>query len=76
MTDSFQPLRAPLATKSFAHTVTDDKRQFRRDAQAAKKLLKEYNNLPMPNQNLPEDEIRQYLEYFKGYDKETSANAR
>jgi nitrite reductase (NO-forming) len=35
----------------------------------AKKLLKEYNNLPMPNQNLPEAEIRQYLKYFKWYDE-------
>ena len=35
----------------------------------AKKMLKEYNNLPMPNQNLPEAEIRQYLKYFKWYDE-------
>jgi nitrite reductase (NO-forming) len=38
----------------------------------AKKLLKEYNNLPMPNQNLPEAEIRQYLKYFKWYDEQGS----
>jgi nitrite reductase (NO-forming) len=36
----------------------------------AKKMLKEYNNLPMPNQNLPEAEIRQYLKYFKWYDEQ------
>src|SRR3954471_5649807 len=36
----------------------------------AKKLLKEYNNLPMPNQNLPEAEIRQYLKYFKWVDEQ------
>ncbi len=36
----------------------------------AKAMLKEYNNLPMPNQNLPEAEIRQYLKYFKWYDGE------
>ncbi|HZZ93741.1 MAG TPA: multicopper oxidase domain-containing protein [Usitatibacter sp.] len=35
----------------------------------AKALLKEYNNLPMPNQNLPEAEIRQYLKYFKWVDE-------
>jgi nitrite reductase (NO-forming) len=34
----------------------------------AKKMLKEYNNIPMPNQNLPEAEIRQYLKYFRWYD--------
>jgi nitrite reductase (NO-forming) len=36
----------------------------------AKALLKLYNNLPMPNQNLPESEIRQYLKYFKWYDEQ------
>ncbi len=36
----------------------------------AKKLLKEYNNLPMPNQNLPDSEIRQYLKYFRWYDEQ------
>jgi nitrite reductase (NO-forming) len=41
----------------------------------AKRMLKEYNNLPMPNQNLPEAEIRQYLKYFKWYDEAGSAAA-
>ncbi len=35
----------------------------------AKAMLKEYNNLPMPNQNLPESEIREYLKYFHWYDE-------
>jgi nitrite reductase (NO-forming) len=34
----------------------------------AKAMMKEYNNLPMPNQNLSETEIRQYLEYFRWID--------
>jgi nitrite reductase (NO-forming) len=34
----------------------------------AKALLKEYNNVPMPNQNLSAQEIRQYLKYFQWYD--------
>jgi nitrite reductase (NO-forming) len=34
----------------------------------AKALLKEYNNLPMPNQNLSETEIRQFIRYFKWAD--------
>jgi nitrite reductase (NO-forming) len=34
----------------------------------AKALLKEYNNVPMPNQNLSEKEVRQYLKYFQWYD--------
>jgi len=40
----------------------------------AKAMLKEYNNIPMPNQNLPEAEIREYLRYFKWYD-DLGANA-
>jgi nitrite reductase (NO-forming) len=34
----------------------------------AKAMLKEYNNLPMPNQNLSDAEIRQYLRYFHWFD--------
>jgi nitrite reductase (NO-forming) len=34
----------------------------------AKKMLKEYNNIPMPNQNLSDAEIRQYLKYFHWID--------
>jgi nitrite reductase (NO-forming) len=34
----------------------------------AKAMLKEYNNLPMPNQNLSDIEIRQYIRYFKWAD--------
>jgi nitrite reductase (NO-forming) len=35
---------------------------------SAKALLKEYNNIPMPNQNLSDAEIRQYIRYFHWYD--------
>lgn len=31
----------------------------------AKVLLKEFNNVPMTNQNIPEDEARALLEYFR-----------
>jgi mono/diheme cytochrome c family protein len=31
----------------------------------AKKLLSEYNNVPMTNQNLTEDQARKLLEYFR-----------
>ncbi len=34
----------------------------------AKAMLKEYNNLPMPNQSLGDAEIRQYLKYFHWID--------
>ncbi|HET9653415.1 MAG TPA: multicopper oxidase domain-containing protein [Usitatibacter sp.] len=39
----------------------------------AKKMLQEYNNLPMPNQNVNDPEIREYLEYFKWYDTASGA---
>jgi nitrite reductase (NO-forming) len=34
----------------------------------AKAMLKEYNNLPMPNQNLSAEEIRHFIRYFKWVD--------
>jgi nitrite reductase (NO-forming) len=34
----------------------------------AKAMLKEYNNIPMPNQSLSDAEIKQYLKYFQWYD--------
>lgn len=34
----------------------------------AKTLLKEFNNIPMPNQNLSDIEIQQYLKYFHWID--------
>jgi len=34
----------------------------------AKAMLKESNNVPMPNQNLSDGEIRQYLQYFHWID--------
>jgi nitrite reductase (NO-forming) len=34
----------------------------------AKAMLKEFNNLPMPNQSLSDAEIRQYQKYFEWFD--------
>lgn len=42
----------------------------------AKALLKEYNNLPMPNQNLPDPEIRQYLKYFHWIDQQAAGASK
>jgi nitrite reductase (NO-forming) len=42
----------------------------------AKAMLKEYNNLPMPNQSLSDAEIREYVQYFKWYDAQVRANAK
>jgi nitrite reductase (NO-forming) len=48
--------------------LRDPEKMLAADADA-KAMLKEYNNLPMPNQNLPEAEIREYLKYFKWNDE-------
>lgn len=34
----------------------------------AQAMLKQFNNLPMPNQNLSDEEVRQYLAYFRWAD--------
>jgi nitrite reductase (NO-forming) len=34
----------------------------------AKAMLKESNNIPMPNQNLSDAEIREFIKYFQWYD--------
>lgn len=39
----------------------------------AKAMLKAYNNVPMPNQNLGDAEIRQYLKYFQWIDRQGAA---
>ena len=43
------------------------------DAQA---MLKEYNNIPMPNQSLTEAEIKQYIKYFKWIDALPAGSAK
>jgi len=40
----------------------------------AKAMLKEYNNIPMPNQSLTEPEIRQFIKYFKWYDAQPAGS--
>jgi nitrite reductase (NO-forming) len=37
----------------------------------AQQLLKEFNNVPMPNQNLSDQEIKQYLAYFHWVDEQS-----
>jgi nitrite reductase (NO-forming) len=42
----------------------------------AKALLKEFNNIPMPNQSLTEPEIRQYLKYFHWIDAQPPGSVK
>jgi nitrite reductase (NO-forming) len=46
---------------------TDDK---------AKAMLKEYNNIPMPNQNLTAAEVREYIKYFQWYDAQPAGSVK
>ena len=41
----------------------------------AKAMLKEYNNIPMPNQSLSDAEIRQYIQYFHWIDSQPASPA-
>lgn len=41
----------------------------------AKAMLKEYNNIPMPNQNLSDKEIKQYLKYFHWIDAQPKGSS-
>jgi nitrite reductase (NO-forming) len=42
----------------------------------AKALLKEYNNIPMPNQGLSKAEIAQYIAYFHWADSQKAGAAK
>jgi nitrite reductase (NO-forming) len=42
----------------------------------AKKLLQEYNNIPMPDQSLSDAEIRQYIKYFQWYDAQPAGSVQ
>ena len=42
----------------------------------AKALLKEFNNIPMPNQSLTDAEIRQYIKYFHWIDAQPAGSVK
>jgi nitrite reductase (NO-forming) len=42
----------------------------------AKAMLKEYNNIPMPNQNLTDAEVKEYIKYFQWYDAQPAASGK
>jgi nitrite reductase (NO-forming) len=41
----------------------------------AKAILKEFNNIPMPNQSLNDAEIKQYIKYFRWIDAQPAGAA-
>jgi len=42
----------------------------------AKAMLKEYNNIPMPGQNLSDAEIKEYIKYFQWYDAQAAGSVQ
>ena len=50
-----------------ARWLKEPEKMLETDADA-KAMLKEYNNIPMPNQSLSDAEIRQYIKYFQWID--------
>lgn len=55
--------------------LTAPEKMLEADADA-KAMLKEFNNIPMPNQSLSDAEIRQYLRYFHWIDSHPGATAQ
>jgi len=58
-----------------ARWLKSPERMIATDA-TAKALLQKYNNVPMPNQNLSDAEIRQYLRYFHFIDDAAKPQAK
>jgi nitrite reductase (NO-forming) len=58
-----------------ARWLKEPEKMLQTDADA-KALLKEYNNLPMPNQSLSDAEIRQYIKYFHWFDAQPTGAAK
>ncbi len=54
-------------TEWLSRWLKEPDKMLRTDADA-KAMLKEFNNIPMPNQSLTDTEIKQYLKYFQWYD--------
>jgi nitrite reductase (NO-forming) len=58
-----------------ARWLKEPEKMLETDADA-KALLKEYNNIPMPNQSLGDVEIKQYIKYFHWIDTQPAGVAK
>jgi len=58
-----------------ARWLKEPEKMLQSDA-AAQALLKEHNNVPMPNQSLGDAEIRQYLKYFEWVDAQPAGSVK
>jgi nitrite reductase (NO-forming) len=58
-----------------ARWLKEPEKMLQTDA-TAKAMLKEYNNIPMPNQNLTDAEVREYIKYFQWYDAQPAGSVQ
>jgi nitrite reductase (NO-forming) len=58
-----------------ARWLKEPEKMLETDADA-KAMLKEYNNIPMPNQSLTDVEVRQYLKYFHWIDEQPAGSVQ
>ena len=58
-----------------ARWLKEPEKMLETDADA-KAMLKEYNNIPMPNQSLGDAEIQQYIKYFHWIDAQPAGAAK
>jgi nitrite reductase (NO-forming) len=58
-----------------ARWLKEPEKMLQTDADA-KAMLKEYSNLPMPNQSLSDAEVRQYLKYFLWIDSQPAGSVK
>ena len=58
-----------------ARWLKEPEKMLQTDADA-KAMLKEYNNIPMPNQSLGDAEIKQYQKYFEWIDAQPAGAAK
>jgi nitrite reductase (NO-forming) len=58
-----------------ARWLKEPEKMLQTDADA-KAMLKEFNNIPMPNQSLSDAEIRQYIKYFHWIDAQPAGTAK
>jgi len=58
-----------------ARWLKEPEKMLQTDADA-KAMLKEYNNLPMPNQSLTDAEVRQFIKYFEWIDAQPAASVK
>jgi nitrite reductase (NO-forming) len=61
--------------KWLARWLKEPDKMLQSDPQA-QAMLKEWKNIPMPNQNLSDKEVQQYLSYFRWFDSQPAGSVK